>query len=73
MKKYIITIVDLRTGEYQINTVDENKFIDYCEKNIGAANDVVHASNYSKNGFEQCGIVKSKPLKFSILCYTPEN
>lgn len=67
MKKYIITIVNLRTGvvdKFQMRT-DEG-FKRCVDTHLGGWHNL--NSYYDKEG-DLIGILKDRPAKFSILCY----
>lgn len=67
MKKYIITIVDLNNNIPVCKQADEYG-LEKVIKSIGGYENLIISHN--KNG-DTIGMLKDRPAKFSILCYTP--
>lgn len=72
MKKYIITILDLRSGINDKIVIYDNDINNVCDLHLGGFHNLIIHGRDEKNTVIS-GFLRDSAKSFSILCYTPNN
>ena len=74
MKKYIITIINLKTNTIHNLNKDDSNIEKTIQKELGGWSNLGGASTSNRNiddmNYQQCGTTKDNKYMYSILCHS---